>query len=492
MDRCRKKTLLSLNYIHVVFSAFFLSYACSAEDKHTAGKQINDPLPSIGVGGTAEGYAIDVNSEQLTCEPRGQEHPCYCPDGTENGTQLCGADGELLECSGCITDLAPEINTEGKLCPQIANKAGCIPESYVSQELPSSILFVVDRSGSMACNTPAAGQSSEECEEKSERMFDEKPSKWEITIEALKKVFENMDESGARAGLMFFSNDGRCGVHSDLTLGGVPLDLIDASHINLLSNALDHQIPNGGTPLVGATVLAYNHLHEEAGGECKSPPCGAPGNRYVVLITDGVDSCPNPRFEQGGAPCGDAIGPCTHYLLNTEVPNAVEVNIKTFVIGAPGSELGRGFLSELAFQGGTAWISGLDCAHGDLDGTTGNCHFDMTQSEDFAGDLSEALRKISGATLGCEFSVPNVTDETIDMNKVNVQYTLPGKDPVCVFQDETKPCEQGANGWQFAKNPDGSQDLSKVVLCGEACNIVERNSRIQVDVILGCEVIIVE
>jgi len=259
---------------------------------------------------------------------------------------------------------------------------------------------------------------------------------------------------------------------------------IDADQINRLSTALDKQAPQGATPLVGALVLAYAYLHQEAGGKCATPPCGAPGNRFVVLITDGVDSCPDPDFDN--APCGGSTAiPCTHYLLDTETDKAHKVNIRTFVIGAPGSELGRGFLSQLAFKGGTANNSG-SCDHSNADGTTGNCHFDMTATSDFATDLSNALVSISGKAVGCEFSVPTTLDSSTDKG-VNIQYTAGNQDPVCIRQDNSKACDQGANGWQYGVNPDGTPNLSKVVICGEPCDTIKNSSSIKVDVLVGCD-----
>jgi len=338
----------------------------------------------------------------------------------------------------------------------------------------------------MSCNTPVDGQSSEQCETEPTRLFPDKPSKWEITVQALKESFSLLEGSGAYAGLMFFSNDTICGVHSDLRQGGVPIDIVETTQNELLSNALDSQTPAGGTPLVGATILAYAHLHQEARGNCSDPPCGASGNRFVVLITDGADSCPDPLFDN--VPCGpNGNGvPCTQYLLETEVLKAGEANIRTFVIGAPGSETARGFLSDLAFRGGTA-KNGGNCNHNDPIGSVGDCHFDMTNTQNFANDLGVALGDISGMVLGCEFTVPMVADA--DPEKVNVQYTLRGEDPMCIEQDESATCDEGAQGWQFVRNPDGSRNLNKVVLCGKYCSLVENNPSIQVDVILGCETI---
>jgi hypothetical protein len=490
MDLISRRLSLVFRFFVLFFSVLFLFPSCSAEQQHIAGTEPNIQTAGStdksvsGTSGTGGTTAAPV--EPLQCTPKEQKQACYCPDGTQTGTQLCDANGNLWPCEGCKDPVAP--NAEGALCEELRDAKGCEAKSYVSKKLPTSILFVVDRSGSMMCNTPADGQSSEECEAQAQRLFPDKPSKWEITIQALKESFTSLEGSGALAGLMFFSNDTLCGVHSDLTQGGVPLDVIGSSQNALLFNALDNQSPAGGTPLVGATILAYAHLHEEAGGNCPDPPCGAPGNRFVVLITDGADSCPDPSFD--GVPCGpngNGIS-CTQYLLENEVPKAVRVNIRTFVIGAPGSELARGFLSDLAFRGGTGKNSG-NCNHSDPNGATGDCHFDMTNTQNFANDLSQALDDISGTAIGCEFAVPVVVDA--DPEEVNVQYTLPGEVPVCIPQDESVPCDQGAKGWQFARNPDGSRNLSKVVLCGDYCAMVENNTSIQVDVILGCLTIVI-
>jgi hypothetical protein len=65
-------------------------------------------------------------------------------------------------------------------------------------------------------------------------------------------------------------------------------------------------------------------------------------------------------------------------LINVEAPKALRVGIKTWVIGAPGSEPARHMLSNLARAGGTAR---KDCDPGnDADPTSGNCHYDMTES----------------------------------------------------------------------------------------------------------------
>jgi hypothetical protein len=163
------------------------------------------------------------------------------------------------------------------------------------------------------------------------------------------------------------------------------------------------------------------------------------------------------------------------------------VNIRTFVIGAPGSEPARGFLSELALRGGTGKNAGA-CT-GNRTAEDGDCHFDMTTSTDFAADLASALDAISGSALGCEFPVPQGPAPT---ENVNVQFRTGGTSAPECFGYDPSPCDAGANGWQFAKNPDGGDDLGKVVLCGSACQKVQSDPAIQVDVVLGCQKLLVE
>lgn len=412
----------------------------------------------------------------------GQSRACVCTDGSMAGTQTCGPSGELGICLGCpLSDIAP---SDGMLCPELRGTAGCMGQSFRSEELPASILFLVDRSGSMRCNTPQDGQTNQECEAMADTKDPSRPTKWDITTDALKSVLARMVGTRASVGVSFFSTDDVCGVDS---LPVVPIAPITAEQVTALSSALDTRVPGGGTPIVGGTTLAYAHLHEEASrdasGNCAVPPCGAPGNRFVVLITDGADSCPN---EPTAGVCGGVA--CTDHLLDDTARRGLAVNIRTFVIGAPGSDPARGFLSELAFVGGTA-RNGGQCAH-DRRAAAGDCHFDMTSTTDFAADLATALTAISGAAIGCEFPVP--ANNGVATRNVNVQLRSGGNEPECVAFTEGV-CEGGAPGWQFGKQADGvTEDLSRVVLCGGACDRARNDPGIQVDVVLGCQPLLLE
>lgn len=399
--------------------------------------------------------APGLSSGTHSCQS-GTSQACHCPDGTRTGTQSCGADGNLAQCA-CPSTPAPTSGApspNSKVCAQIAGLGSCTAMPYVSKQLPTSLSFVVDRSRSMLCNLPPL-QSSAECEQTPVPRDPSAATKWRIVQDALVKTFDMLPGGSALSALTFFSNDGECGVHSKPSVELAPLSDVQR---NALSSAVQGARPNGKTPIVGATILAYAHLHQEA---------KAPGNRFVVLITDGAESC-NP----------DKIG----QLLDVEVKKARDANIRTFVIGAPGSEGARAFLSELAFRGGTA--QSPSCKH-DIAGAPdqGDCHLDMTKSEDFAAALGSALGVVSSAAVGCDFAVPG-SGNTSD---VNVQYTpSSGQTPICFPADESKPCNAGANGWQFAKKQDGSRDTSRVVVCGPACDSIKKDPAARVDILVGC------
>jgi Mg-chelatase subunit ChlD len=239
------------------------------------------------------------------------------------------------------------------------------------------ILFVVDRSGSMNCNLPPL-TDSKTCESTATRADPNQPSKWEVITSTLSTAFDKLipkdDTVKIRAGLSYFSSDDRCGARSAPT---IPLADVTQPQVELLRGSLKKQTPAGATPIVGATVLAYKELYTQS----------APGTAaHVILLTDGADSC--------GSDYDKMVGPGDHVadLLGVQAPDAAKVGIKTWVIGAPGSEGARNMLSHLAVAGGTR--SSDSCNPGDAGNPeSGSCHYDMTTG-DFQTALETALEHI--------------------------------------------------------------------------------------------------
>lgn len=336
----------------------------------------------------------------------------------------------------------------------------CAIRTEQSSLLPSNLLFLVDRSGSMRCNPPPT-TSSEECEMNEARADVMLPSKWELTRRAVLTTMSTLSNTNA-LGISYFSNDNRCGVSS---LPSVPIAANTVPQREVIASSIAGITPNGSTPLVGATLLAYKYLHKSAVDGLIS------GNSYVVLITDGEQSenCSDPAYCDNAQECSELL------IQQAEVAAHADVNIRTFVVGVPGSERGSTVLSRLAVAGGTA---PKDC-----NPETDSCHFDISRTTDLEAALGEALRMIAGQTFTCELGLPRTDAGVVDLSRVNVVFT-PHEGPLQVIpQDLSTACERGAQGWQF----DASQQL--VQLCGRSCSLVRGDRGGRIDVVLGCPVI---
>lgn len=340
-------------------------------------------------------------------------------------------------------------------------RGSCASSTVQTELLPANVLFVIDRSGSMLCNPPPTTDSLA-CEASPARADMRMPSKWEITSDALVRALPALP-ANTSVGVSYFSDDDECGVSS---APDVPLLPNTAMQQAAIAQSLRGVKPAGGTPLVGATILAYKHVHNSAlAGTIQ-------GNKFVVVITDGAQSevCSNPPQ------CADAAS-CTALLVDQEVPRAAArgVGIRTFAIGVPGSERSRSVLSGMAKNGGTA-IDGCDVQQG-------NCHFDMTMVADLGPSLARALTQIAGQTVSCELDVPRPMMGQVDVGLLNVVYSpSSGAEPKVVFQDTRAPCDAGADGWQL------TADDTRIRLCGASCDTVRTDPGARVDVVIGCPV----
>ncbi len=100
---------------------------------------------------------------------------------------------------------------------------------------------------------------------------------------------------------------------------------------------------------------------------------------------------------------------------------------------------------------------------------------------DFGPVFTEMAKSIA-TRVACELTVPPPPmGEKLDPDKVNVTY-VPGSGMTESFlRDDSKPCEGGANGWQY------STDKTKIILCGDACKKVQADLGAKVNVEFGCE-----
>jgi hypothetical protein len=347
----------------------------------------------------------------------------------------------------------------------------CASTKQDAELTPANLLFVIDKSGSMNCNPPEGNETlNAMCANFPRKEDPSLPSKWEVTIDALENALDSLaEQSNVSAGLMVFpvperapaGASGRAQECYVDVVADVPVGALDTRNRSELGDVLDAVMPSGETPIVGATILGYKYLSEAIrAGDLT-------GNHFVVLLTDGAETCERGQLTD---------------LVTRDVPNARLWNIRTFVIGAPGSEQARSLLSEIAWEGGTA--SNTSCSHGGSDADVGDCHFDMTESVDLAADLNAALQAISRTTvLACEFDVPENPDGGgVDLAKVNVTFT-PGEGDAERIPQTDGDCDS-EDGWQY------SDDYAKIVLCGDTCTRVQADPEGEVTIELGCPTVV--
>jgi hypothetical protein len=227
---------------------------------------------------------------------------------------------------------------------------------------------VLDLSGSMTIDLVAGDPSQ--------------GTRYTATREAL--VAALPESAGLRVGLVYYGHPadvpgcteakkGCCTRDADNGGADITLQLMDATHKQTIVGFLDthdgdalHQ-----TPTQKALEGAYDILAASEFG----------GPRYVLLLTDGDESC-------GGEWAATHDAAALALLQNPA--------IKTFVVGSPGSEVARQGLSDLAAAGQTERVAGCD-------GSDGNtCHYDLSASGGaLADELKQAIERIVGSLSPC-------------------------------------------------------------------------------------------
>jgi len=335
--------------------------------------------------------------------------------------------------------------------------SSCAESTETADLVPANLLFVVDKSGSMNCNPPPTDPTCPSPVKVDEGEL----SKWEITQDALSGpagAWATLaGQPGVSVGLINFPLDDNCEVVASGQVT-VPIEQLDDEHFAALKEGLD-VAADGQTPLAGAATrgLEALRLGIHAGD--------LTGDNYLVVMTDGVETCQQ-----------EALDDLLVYVEEAEK----YYGIRTYAIGAPGSEGSRALLSLIAIYGGTRKSD--DCAETPTQASE-SCHIDLTESTDFEADLGQEFQGITEATTQtCEYDVP--ASALIDRNKVNVEFTPSGGQTELVLQDPPgsgdEQCED-AEGWQYTA--DGSQ----IVLCGDVCQEVLSDPGAKVRVKFGCQ-----
>lgn len=305
-----------------------------------------------------------------------------------------------------------------------ANDA-CATSNAGAALAPVSLVFMIDRSGSMG-NSKAAGNNL--------------TVRWEPVKSGLTAFLGDAATSNIEASLAFFpivngNGDSQCTVGDYATPVVAMTKLPNATPF---STAFSNTGPGGGTPTEPALSGALQYA-----GTVK----GQGKNVAIVLATDGQ---PNDCSSDVNGVASIAAG-------------GVKDGIKTYVIGVGPS---TGNLNTIAQSGGTKEAIMIP----------------TNDPSQVSADLKNAVGNIASSLLGCSYGLPAPpSGQTLDLNKVNVNYTPPGAATQTLAY--SGDCSN-KGGWHY----DSTTAPSQIILCDDACNTAKSAAGAKLDVIFGCSI----
>jgi hypothetical protein len=367
---------------------------------------------------------------------------------------------------------------------------GCATALYEAKQAPAAMLVLLDRSASMADQ-----------------------NKWtfaaQATVQAIDQdIFDTMylglmaSPSGTRMGPQcIFGLDVACQSppfpQIDLKLAG-NLKSADAMGVRHDIKAwVTQNLPDNGqgdaSPLYDATQAAIISLQGWAMN----------GKRILFIVTDGTLSCCQFSNRAGFPDCNG----CTH---DWEHPNNLVTllgnankdpnkPVETFIVGVPGADTFdaqgcnyppyhmRAALSAIAFAGSPGNVpancTGKTFAQNSPDPAV-SCHVDLTQGNFNAAAIANKITEIRGKVLGCVFDLPTTDGGMVDLNDVNVNYTVNGGAQIDLKKRADPMNQCVAEGcWDYTVD-------NKVQLIGKACDDIKGQMNAQVKIVLGCPTII--
>lgn len=329
-------------------------------------------------------------------------------------------------------------------------ESSCAAWQIEPEPLAASLFFVVDASSSMR-DSSAEGTNG--------------LPKWDVTRDAIIQAIRQMPD-GSQVGALGYPNlvvtDNQC-VNTDALF---PAEFLGTGRDALIA-AIEAIQTQTCTPTHDAYNAAVTHV----------AAADTAGQQYILLMTDGVPTILE-GCDRGGGGCSAAYaGEQAMYDVMDAVGAAYnEHNIKTFILGSPGSEKHsdtgedtRWWLSQAAELGGT---SPGNCSHT----AEPYCHFDMSVETEFANGLNRALGEIIGMVAQCEYSIPAPPPgEVLDSSAIHLVLAGGGTDLVEIYRSPTSDCQ---HGWYL--------DGNRVKLCSASCDVVQADALMELQWLFGC------
>jgi hypothetical protein len=378
---------------------------------------------------------------------------------------------------------------------------GCASSTHVAKTLPAAMLFVLDKSGTMADGGKFAAAQTAIVQAMDQAAFDS------MHLGLLGYPTANKTGPACLFGIPVL-----CGVSG---LPQVPLALAGADKSSASNgNGVRHAmyqwlVANAPQPGNGDANPTYDALSSgiTALKGWQDPNSGGNSVRILFYITDGGASCaslsspPRPGYVDGNQ-CNDWEYPSTIIGLVKKAHDDAAASVHTIVVGVPGASSNgenenvppysvRLALSAYAAAGSPetnpSGCTGTSFAQNQSDPTV-PCHFDMTNGNYSASALASAIGSVRGSLLGCTFEVPKPNagaggGGAIDKGQVNVHVDgASGPSDLYKRKDASNACATDGC-WDY----DAS---GNIVLIGKACESVKSDATARVDIVVGCQTLV--
>jgi hypothetical protein len=347
-------------------------------------------------------------------------------------------------------------NGSGPLVGGDANDGGSQADNdastgFTSDDTDDAGVFLTTGDGSVGSGSMACAASASKGQQQALDvyiMLDQSLSmlgpKWTGVTAALNS-FVMQPLTGVSVGIQYFALNLASCTASDYATPEVEIAPLPGVASKITASLAMHA-PSTVTPTLPAEQGAVQHAQSWA----KSHPNDAV---IVVLATDGdPDTCATSANAVADVAAAAAVG-----VSGTP-------KILTFVIGV-GTDTAN--LNQIATGGGT-----------------GNA-FIVDTSMNINQQFLDALNKIRGSALGCQYKIPApTTGGTTDFGKVNVQFTTStGTKEVFPQVASKAACPASGNAWYY----DNPAAPTQIILCTSSCGSVSAGG--EVDVLTGCQTI---
>jgi hypothetical protein len=323
---------------------------------------------------------------------------------------------------------SPELDFDGGTGDGgLADGDVCEGVRETAEPQPLQMIVVIDRSGSMT-----------------------NQHYWVPLQQALVQFIRNPLSEGLRMGLNYFpapSGGNSCDPSLwnpiQVPPSGPPLARLPED-ANALADNIESMDTGDQTPMYGALVGSYQVAH--------AVQAAYPNDKVVVVLAS--DGLPNA--------CSGDQNDVDWLATDLVAPELAVHGIETYAIAIDAAVLSA--MHTIAAAGGTVQA------------------YDVSQD---TSDLAEEMAAIQGAAVGCEFMIPQSTEE-FDPFKVNLSITIGGAAPEAIPQaDDEADCGDDA-GWYY----DNPAEPRRILLCPASCEAIttaqDGGQSIDVEVKFGC------